>query len=213
MIGLLLLGFLFVLTCSSWILMRKVALIDTRWQVLVATPLVCVVLLVPIQGFSAYSLASTTGLQIVVAAACAAFTALTFLLWQKRRTSSFMILLVPVLFVIPNFVVGLVVLATPLSNVSTAPIAEGRITPIASYRVVQYSPLLGFGTPTYTYEIYKNPGGLPFVWKEIANGTDPCGKGLDAKGLLIEVGPNDNVVVVSCRKPEPGFISKQIPID
>jgi len=83
MIGLLLLGFLFVLLCSSWIAMRKVASLDARWQAFVATPLVCVILLVPIQAFTAYTLASTTGLQVVVADACAACFPLMFLLWQK----------------------------------------------------------------------------------------------------------------------------------
>lgn len=123
-----------------------------------------------------------------------------------------MSLLVPVSFVIPNFVVGLMVLSTTLSNASTAAAAEGRISPIASYRIVQYQRFLNYGTPTYTYEIYENPSRLPFVWKEVAHGTDPCGKGLGAKGLQIGTGPNDHVVVVSCRNPEPGFSSNQIPI-
>jgi hypothetical protein len=212
MIGLLLLGFLIVFICSSWIAMRKVATLDLRWQALITAPLICVVLLVPIQVFAGYSLASPTLLQTAVFAACAACFPLMFLLWQSRRRAYFPGVLVPALFLIPNLIVGLAVLSTPLSNASTVPAVEGQISPSASFRVALYMRFLDFGTPTYTYEIYRNPRGLPFVWKEVANGADPCGKGLDAKGLLIEPGPNDNVLVLSCRKPEPRFSSIQIPI-
>lgn len=212
MISLLLLGFLIVLLVSAWISMRKVASLHIRWQVLTAIPLVCLVSLVPIQAFSGYSPASATVLQVVVAAACVAWFPLIFLLWQMRRTKFFVGLLVPVLFLIPNFVVALAALSTTLINMATLPAAEGRISPIASYRVVQYPLLLGFATPPYTYEIYENPSRLPFIWKKVAEGTVPCGKGFDAKGVLIAADANDHMVVLSCSKPEPGFSPIQIPI-
>ncbi len=211
MIGLLLLGFLIVLLCSSWILMRKLVSLHTRWQLCVAVPSVCLILLVPVQSISGYSLASVWGPPIIVAIACFANVLLMFLLWHRNRDTFFAGLMVSLSFWIGSFASWLMVLATIL-DASKVPTAEGRISPVASYRIVQYPGIWG-GAPTpYMYEIYKNPRELPFVWKEVVHDTIPCGHGADAADVLIGADANVHMVVVSCKKPEPGFISKQIPI-
>lgn len=213
MIGILLLGFLVELLYYSWILMRKVASLDTRWQFCVAALPICLILLVPIQFFSGYSLASVWGQLIIVAVACFANVLLMFLLWHKSRTTFIEGLAVSVSFWIGSYFGCFAVLLTAVGNASTVPAAEGRISPIASYRVVQDLGIWGGVPQSYTYEIYRNPRWLPFVWKEVMHERVPCGQGFDAGGLLIGAGANDHLVVISCRKPEPAFISKQIPIE
>ena len=213
MIGLLFLGFLTILICSSWLLIRKIASLDTRWQIRIAALPVCLLLLVPVQIFSGYSLASPWGPLVIDIAACGAYVILMFLIWHKSRIASVVGLAVPFVFLVPNFLGWLIVLAMTLTNASTVPNAEGRISPVASYRIVQYPGIWGGATTPYALEIYKNPRGLPFVWKELSRDTIPCGHGSDANGVLISAGANDYTVVVSCRMPEPGFIANQISID
>ena len=211
MIDLLLLGFLIVLLCSSWILTRKLASLHTRWQFCVAVLSVCLILLVPVQSVTGYSLASVWGPLINVAIACFANVPLMFLLWHRNRYIFFAGLMVLLSFWIGSSIGWLVVPETIL-NASTVPTSEGRISPIASYRIVHNPGFWGGATTPYTYEIYKNPRGLPFVWKEAVHDTIPCGHEFEAVDVLIRAGANDHIVVVSCRKPEPSFSSKQIPI-
>jgi hypothetical protein len=212
MIGLLLLGFLIVLVCSSWLLMRKIASLRARWQFCVAAPSVCLILLVPVQFISGYSLASVWGPLIVIAVACFANVLLMFLLWHRSRDAFVVGLMISLSFWAGSFIGCLVLLAGLVGNSSTILAAEGRISPIASYRVVQYPGIWGGATQTYTYEIYENPRWLPLVWKKVIHDTVPCGKGFDAGGFLIGAGANDHMVVISCKGPEPGFSSNQIPI-
>jgi hypothetical protein len=211
MIGLLLLGFLGVLLCSSWILMRKVAQLSTQCQIIVAAPLFCIILLAPVQLGSGYSLASAWGPLVSAIVTCTACLLLLFLLWRKSRIAVCMILAVPILFsnVSLALAIELLMMANDASRVSTA---EGRISPIASYRIVRDPGIWGGADEPYKYEIFENPRRLPFIWKEVVHDRVPCGKGLDGGGSLIGAGENDHVVVVSCRKPEPGFIPIQIPI-
>jgi hypothetical protein len=102
MIGPLLLGFLVILVCSSWLLMRKIALLRARWQFCVAAPSVCLILLVPVQFISGYSLASVWGL--LVAVACFANVLLMFLLWHKSRDAFVVGLMISLSFWAGSFI-------------------------------------------------------------------------------------------------------------
>lgn len=212
MIGLLLLGFLGVLLSSTWLLMRKVATLNARWQYCIATPLVGLILLALIQLFSRYSLASAWGPLVIPAAACFAVVTLMFMLWQTNRKAFYVSLVVTFSFVAGGCLSWFVILVTFLGDASAIQAAEGRISQIASYRIVQNLSIWGGAPPTYSYEIYENPRSLPFVWRKVADGDVPCGNGLDADSVLIEPGTDDHMVLVSCRKPEPGFSPIHIPI-
>jgi hypothetical protein len=149
---------------------------------------------------------------VIVVAACFANVLLMFMLWHKNHNGFFVGLAFSLAFWAGNSLTLLIVMPTILINAQVAPAAERRISPIASYRIVQYPGFFGGATQPYRYEIYENPRRLPFAWKKVADGTVPCGNGFDANNVLIGTAANDHSVVVSCKRPDSGFSTIQIPI-
>jgi len=215
MIGILLLGFLISAIFAGWLLIRWVASLATRRQQYIAAVLVGIILLPLTQFCSGYSLASPWGTLILLAVASAGYFLLTFLLWHKDRTLFTVALLLPAAIVALNFVGWMVVLGMEVGNASAPPTEQGRISPISTYRIVQYPGIWGGSTPPYTYEIYKNPRWLPFIWKQVDRNSVPCGPGDGhfVKGFLIKAGANDRSVVISCTEPKTDAKSWQVPID
>lgn len=218
MIGILLLGLLIVALYASWILMRWVASIAIRRQQCVAAVLVCIVLLVPIQLYTGYSLALSWGPLIIFALAGLAYVLLMFLLWHKDRALSLVGLALLGACVVVSFFGWSVVLAMVIGKASEPPIEEGRISPIASYRIVKDPGIWGGSTATYNYEIHKNPRWLPSVWKKVDENKVPCGTVtrpylVKIKGFQIKAGANDHTIVLSCTEPESEARSWQVPID
>ncbi len=213
MIGLLVLAFFIILVCSSWLLIQKIASLNARWQYCIAVPLIGFVILVPLQLYSGYSLASAWGPAVIPIAACFATVALMVMVWHKNRKAFYVSLAVLLSFAVGSCLSWSLLLLDFLFHASAAHAPEERISPIASYQIVQDLGIWGGAPPTYSYEIYENPRGLPFVQKKVAVGPVPCGNSSDADSLLIEPEANDQIVLVSCRKPKPGFSPIQIPLD
>ena len=212
MIGILFLGIITCLLWFAWFLMRKLASHGTRWQLSIASVLVGLILIEAIQHYSGYTLASVWGPFIICSSACVSYILLMFLLWHSNRTASILGLALPTVFVAKDFVGWVVVAAMFLTNMSTEPIKEGRVLPRASYRVVRYPGIWGGATSPYTYEVYKNPRILPFVWKEVAHDNIPCGNGEDIRDLIISADPDGKTVDFSCTRKESGQIPIKIPI-
>jgi hypothetical protein len=210
MIGLLVLGILACLLWAAWFLMRQLASHGTRWQLRVAPVLIFPIVMEVVQHYSGYTLASVWGPSIILSSAFFSYLLLMFLLWDSNRIVSIFGLVLPVAYLASNFVGWLLVAAMVLSNVSTEPVKQERISSTIFYRVVRYAGVWGGATPPYTYEIYENPRMLPLFWKEVTHQTVPCGNGSDVRNLEISVEPNGEIVDVSCMGQEKGRISIRI---
>jgi hypothetical protein len=188
---------------GAWLLLRNAS----RRRAGLTALLLLAVVLAPIQLATGYSLASVVAPLAIDGISFLAYLATMIAVWRKSRLVSVLGLAIPVIGLIAAGPGLLLVLSLRTSRYF--PVAEGRISPTASYRIFQRYSIWG-GTPYYGFTIYRNPRWFPVIEKEAARGATPCGNELH--DTTIGAGQEENVVVVTCRSAGPGNQQAEIPL-
>ncbi len=192
-----------VFVWAAWLLLRNAS----RRRASLTALLLLAVVLAPIQLATGYSLASVVAPYAIDCISCLAYLATMIAVWRKSRLVSVLGLAMPVMGLIAAGPGLLLVLSLRTSRFF--PVAEGRISPTASYRIFQRYSIWG-GTPYFGYVIYKNPRWFPLVEKEVTLGAMPCGNGLN--DAAIGRGRDETVVLITCRNPGTGDQPMEIPL-
>jgi hypothetical protein len=189
---------------ASWILMRSVATMSTRWQAGSAALLLFLISLEVLQWRTGYAWAIPLAPILTMIFGLMAYVLGMFLLWHKNRAVAVIGIAVPLFFLL-NLGRGLIVILLVLVGTGGfIPDKLGRISPTLSYQTAQAHAVIG-GTRFEQYGIYRNPQRFPLMQKRIRTGILPCpaatfGPGRDEQTIRITC-PTENVLTVDIRLP------------
>jgi len=172
---------------ASWVLMRNVAKLPTRWQWSIAAALVFLILLEVMQLFSGYALAIPGAPFFTVVFAVIAYVLAMFFLWQKLPLAGIIGLALPLVFIRRGL---LVVLLLIVATGGFLPSGWGRISPTLSYQIVESRGMIGRGT-VLQYRLYRNPRWFPLIQKRVRVGLMLC------PDATFEPGTNEHTVRVT----------------
>lgn len=196
---------------------------DARFQRAAIRPIVIgavlILLMVPEIGqhLTGYTLAVPFGAMLVfavaLAAALTAYILMILFVWRRSRLAGgvgFGLLAIPVGYLLWHLMDFFMLGVLLFTRETTTPAASGRLTPTATYRVVQY----GLSeSPPYTLEVYRNPRRFPFLRKRIYIESLSCGEKVlnaDPKSLWIHASSDERMMIVECRNPAAGAAPEQI---
>jgi hypothetical protein len=117
------------------------------------------------------------------------------MVWHLNRVVAGVGIAAPLIILIASPIGWFVVASVLFGNESTSWVLSGRFSPTISYHVDENLPFWGGAASTYTYKIYRNPRMLPFLEKEVKEGSAPCS---NASSISIQLGRNEHSVVMRC---------------
>jgi len=167
--------------CGGWLLMRGAASLPGRWRQRIAWSLVILALLFPVQMVSGYTLTPTYSSFVLGGISFGAVFLALFLYWHStkgplnrgHRMVAGALILSSLLCTIVGTPFFLLAMSLSLGLHGVEPLFEGRISPTRRYKIVLGHSLMG-ATPYYSYVVYENPPGLPFVQRAVASGPAEC---------------------------------------
>ncbi len=184
---------------AAWLLLRHSRGWNAGWRAL----LLLAVLLAPLQFASDYSLATPFGPFAIYGVACLAYIVMMMVVWRRSRVAAGLGLALPGAPLLVGAHGILLAVAVGLGARGIRPVAEGRISPTVSYRIVLSHGLFG-ATPYYEYKIYRNPRWFPLIQKKVTNSALPCGWQSEPKDDVIGPGRDETQVEIRCTDPQRG---------